>query len=187
MLDFIKKINKEDDYNFDKKTNISIFFITFIIGSLSGYIYEIIFYLVMDNELTNRGFLYGPYLPVYGVGAVCMLWLLKRFKKKPWLVFLLAMLVTGIVEYVTGVLLFKLYHRTWWDYNGLFLNIDGYVCIRSVFTFGIGGLLLIYLIDPLVRKYSVKFNSNKYLLGTICGIFLMVLDLTFTLIFRNKL
>ena len=109
------------------------------------------------------------------------------FKKKPWLVFLLAMLITGIVEYITGVLMFEIYHRTWWDYNGLFLNINGYVCLRSVFTFGIGGLLLIYLVDPLVSKFSVTLNSHKYLLCSFGGIFLILIDLAFTLIFRNKI
>ena len=186
MLDYIKKINNEE-YNFDLKTKLCIYLATFLIGSFVGYIYEMLFCLVMDKEFVNRGFLYGPYLPVYGFGAVFMLLLIKRFKKHPLVVFLLAMLVTGIVEYITGVLLFKIYHKTWWDYTGLFLNINGYVCLRSVFTFGISGLILIYLVDPLISKYSVKWNSNKYLLGTVCGIFLILIDLTFTLIFRNKL
>ena len=74
MIDSLKELNNEE-YNFDLKTKLCIYLVTFLIGSFVGYIYEIIFYLVMDNELTNRGFLYGPYLPVYGVGAVFMLWL----------------------------------------------------------------------------------------------------------------
>lgn len=186
MVNNLKKLNSEE-YNFDLITKLCIYLVTFLIGSVVGYIYEIIFYLVMDNELINRGFLYGPYLPVYGVGAVFMLWLLKRFKKRPWLVFLLAMIITGIVEYITGVLMFEIYHKTWWDYTGLFLNINGYVCLRSVFTFGIGGLLLIYLVDPLVSKLSVTLNRHKYLLCSFGGIFLIIIDFVFTLIFRNKI
>ena len=186
MTKWLKDINKKK-YNFDKKTIICNYFSVFLIGSFAGYIYEFLFYLLIDHKLVNSGFLYGPYIPVYGTGAVLMYFFLRRFKKKPILVFVLAVLVTGILEYFTGVLMFELYHRRWWDYTGLFLNIDGYVCFRSVFTFGIGGLLLIYIVDPLICKLSVKFSSEKYLLGTSCGIFIMVIDLVFTLIFRNKL
>ncbi len=186
MLEKLIDLNSQK-YSFDLKTKLCIYFLTFLVGSVAGYIYEVIYCLVIDKELVNRGFLYGPYLPVYGFGAVIMLWLLKRFKKDPLMVFLLSMLVTGIVEYITGVLLFKIYHKTWWDYTGLLLNIDGYVCLRSVLTFGIGGIILIYLVDPLISKFSVKFNSNKYLIASTCGIFLLLIDLTFTLIFRHKL
>ena len=186
MLESLKEINKKE-YDFDTITKISNYFFVFLIGSISGYIYEFLFYLLVDHKLVNSGFLYGPYIPVYGTGAVLMLLLLKRFKKYPVVVFLLAMLVTGILEYITVAFMFQLYHRRWWDYTGLFLNIDGYVCLRSVFTFGIGGLLLIYIIDPLICLMSTKFNSHKYLMVASCGIFVMVLDLTLTLIFRNKL
>lgn len=186
MLKTLDKLNKEK-YDFDTKTKLCIYLITFIVGSIVGYIYEIIYYLIIDKELVNRGFLYGPYLPVYGFGAVFMLWLIKRFKKDPLIVFLLGVLITGIVEYITGYLMFHIYHRTWWDYTGLFLNINGYVCLRSVLTFGIGGLILIYVVDPIISKLSKNLNSNKYLVASSLGIFLIVLDLTFTLVYRNKL
>lgn len=116
MLKTLDKLNKEK-YDFDTKTKLCIYLITFIVGSIVGYIYEIIYYLIIDKELVNRGFLYGPYLPVYGFGAVFMLWLIKRFKKDPLIVFLLGVLITGIVEYITGYLMFHIYHRTWWDYT----------------------------------------------------------------------
>ena len=186
MLKKLDELNRKT-YNFDTKTKLCIYLLTFIIGSIAGYIYELIYYLVMDNQLVNRGFLYGPYLPVYGFGAIIMLLLLKRLKKDPLVVFLLAMLITGIVEYITGYLMFHIYHKTWWDYTGFFLNIDGYVCLRSVLSFGIGGLLLIYVIDPIVCKICAKSDSNKYLLVSILAILLIVIDFLFTLIFRNKL
>lgn len=186
MLQRLDELNRKR-YKFDIKTKICIYCLTFLVGAVSGYIYEVIYCLLIDKELVNRGFLYGPYLPVYGFGAIIMLCLLKRFKKNPLVVFLLAMLVTGIVEYITGYLMYNIYHKTWWDYTGLLLNIDGYVCLRSVLTFGIGGILLIYLIEPLVSHFSVNVNSNKYLLASSFGIFVLLIDLVFTLIFRNKL
>lgn len=186
MLEKLESLNQKK-YDFDLKTKFCISLIIFLIGSVIGYIYEVIYCLLIDNELVNRGFLYGPYLPVYGFGAVFMVWLLKRFKKNPLVVFLLAMLVTGIVEYITGYLMFHIYHRTWLDYTGLFLNINGYVCLRSVLTFAIGGLILIYIIEPLVCKYIQNTNSNKYLFVSSFGIFIIVLDFVITLIYRNTL
>ena len=83
--------------------------------------------------------------------------------------------------------MFELYHRRWWDYTGLFLNINGYVCFRSVFTFGIGGLILIYIIDPLVCKFASEAKRKRFLCGASIGILIMIIDLMLTLMFRNKL
>ena len=186
MLNKLDKLNRKT-YDFDTKTKLCIYLLTFLIGSVAGYIYEIIYYLVIDNELVNRGFLYGPYLPVYGFGAVFMLWILKRFKKDPLVVFLLAMLITGIIEYLTGYLMFNIYHRSWWDYTGAFLNINSYVCLRSILTFGIGGLILIYVIDPIVCKTIEELDSNKCLLAVFLGIFFIFIDLILTLTYINTL
>lgn len=186
MIKWLKNVNNSD-YEFDVPVKIGIYFATFLIGSIAGYIYEVLFYLIDDHVLVNRGFLYGPYVPVYGTGAVLMLFALKRFKKNPIIVFLLAVLLTGVLEYITGVFMFELYHRRWWDYTGLFLNINGYVCFRSVFTFGIGGLILIYIIDPLVCKFASEAKRKRFLCGASIGILIMIIDLMLTLMFRNKL
>ena len=131
--------------------------------------------------------MYGPYLPVYGFGAVILVLLLKRFKKNPLVVFLLAMFVTGVVEYFTGFLMWEIYHKMWWDYSGLFLNIDGYVCLRSVLTFGIGGILLIYLFEPLICMIISKIKENK-VYGFSCFLLVViVIDFILTIMFRNKL
>ena len=155
-----RKVSMNKKREIDKTTIICTYIIIFLIGAIVGFIYEELYCLIIDKELVKRGFLYGPYLPVYGFGAIIMTYLLKRFKKNPLVVFLLAMLITGIVEYITGYLMFTIYHRSWWDYTGLLLNINGYVCLRSVLTFGIGGLLLIYIIG-LVLFFIKGYNLLK--------------------------
>ena len=138
------------------KDNFSYLILIFLFGSLVGFIYEELFYLIVDKKIVYQGFLYGPYLPIYGWGCLGLL-SLKKVKKHPSLVFLLAVLITGVLEYISGFMLLKIFNRTWWDYTGLFLNIDGFVCLRSVITFGIGALLLIYIFEPLI----IKFWKNK--------------------------
>lgn len=186
--DMVKKLEKLNmkNYKFDFKMNMCKYLLIFFAGSFAGYIYEVIFYLLFDHELVNRGFLYGPYLPVYGFGAVILVLLLKRFKKNPLVVFLFAMFVTGVVEYFTGYLMWQIYHKMWWDYTGLFLNIDGYVCLRSVLTFGIGGILLIYLIEPLICKFISNIKKKVYRVSCVL-LFIIIFDFILTIMFRNKL
>lgn len=169
--------------NSSKKEKLIYWILIFLIGSLIGWIYEEIFYYVTENTISNRGFFYGPYLPVYGWGSVILMLTLKKLKKYPILVFILSMLITGIVEYATGYIMYVLYERIWWDYTGLFLNISGYVCFRSVFTFAIGTIVLIYLIEPylskLIAKYSRHAEIISYLFLTI-----FIIDNIITFIFR---
>ena len=116
-----------------------------------------------------------------------MILLLKKFKRNPLVVFLLAMLSTGILEYLTGYFLWEIYHKTWWDYTGLFLNIDGYVCLRSVLTFGIGGLLLIYIVEPLICLIMSKTPKKKIYTMSSLSCIIILIDLVLTMMFRNKI
>lgn len=176
----MKKVVKE---KWSSKT-FSKLFLIFFIGCLIGWLYEEIFYFVDEGIIVNRGYLYGPYLPVYGVGALLIYLLLNRFKKQPILVFLLSFIITGIVEYLTGLWMWEVYHRRWWDYTGLFLNIDGYVCFRSLFTFAIASLALIYLVVPLIDKLIKKMGNNgSFVLSLTIGT-IMIIDLALTLLFR---
>lgn len=176
----MKKVVKK---KWSSKT-FSKLFLIFFIGCIAGWIYEEIFYYVDDGIIVNRGFLYGPYLPVYGLGALLIYLLLNRFKKQPLLVFLLSFVITGVVEYLTGLWMWEVYHKRWWDYTGLFLNIDGYVCFRSLFTFAIAALVLIYVFVPLIDKLINKMGKKaSFALSLTIGI-IMIIDLILTLLFR---
>ena len=174
MVEWFNDINTKN-YDFSVKNKICVYVLVFLVGALVGFIYEELFAIIID------------YLPVYGFGAVLMMFALKKFKKNPLVVFLLAMLVTGILEYFTGFALWKIYHKTWWDYSGLFLNINGYVCLRSVLTFGVGGLLLIYIAEPLVCKLVSIANEKLVHLWSFMICITFLVDLLFTLIYRNKI
>ena len=145
------------------------------------------FEFIESGTFVNRGFYYGPYLPVYGFGAVFISLLLNRFKKYPVVVFFLTILITGILEYFTGYIMFEIYHRTWWDYTGLFLNINGYVCFRSVITFAIGGLLLIYVVEPLIKEFMR--SKSKKTINIICVSFIIIfiIDALLSFLIRNNI
>lgn len=166
-----------------KNKKIIYLSLIFLVGCLVGWIYEELFFIIIDKKLVNRGFLYGPYLPVYGTGAVFLTLFLKKYKNKPILMFFMAVLITGIVEYITGYLMESIFNRTWWDYTGLFMNINGYVCLRSVLSFGVLAMILLYLIEPLIYKFVLKHYKHSLII-TISFFIVIILDFIITLQFR---
>lgn len=106
-----------------------IFF--FFLGAFLGYLWEVLLFYVQDGVFCNRGFLYGPWLPVYGVGAVLMLLILRRFQKHPVKVFFLAVLLGSFVELFIGWFLAQVFHLRYWDYHDYPLQLGGYICLYS--------------------------------------------------------
>lgn len=185
-MKYLKKLN-EKNYNFKGVDKVKLYLFIFIAGAFAGYIYEVIFELIESGTFVNKGFYYGPYLPVYGVGAVFLSLILNNYKKHTFLVFVLGILITGIVEYITGYAMYKIFHKKWWDYTGLFLNIDSYVCFRSVFTFAIGGMLLIYIVEPLIKEFISTKSKKITNIISIVFIIIFVIDALLSFLIRNKI
>ena len=96
---------------------ITFYFIQFIIYSFLGWIFECIHMALTTKEVVNRGFLFGPYCPIYGVGCLLILLTLYRYYNDPVVVFVFGVLITSAVEYYTSYLLEKIFHNKWWDYS----------------------------------------------------------------------
>lgn len=143
----------------EKNNNVIKLGVLFYLCSIIGYLYEFILSLIVDGKFLSHGILYGPWLPIYGTGAL-LITLLNKYRKKPLLIFILSFFITGILEYVCGYLLLHYLDMRLWDYRGWFLNIDGFVCFISAFCFGIGGLLITYFLMPLINKMLKKININ---------------------------
>lgn len=182
-MKWIKNLNREETHLHGLKLWTK-YFILFLIISIFGWVYEEIYFLISEHKLTNRGFLYGPYLPVYGSGAVLITLLLKKYKKNTLLFFFLTMLVTGILEYMVGFVLLEIWGKRLWDYTGVFLNIQGFVCLRSVVLFGIGGLFIIYLAEPLVSNITNKLTRRASILTLIIIPLIFIIDFILSLLFR---
>ncbi|MBE6156194.1 MAG: hypothetical protein E7161_00395 [Firmicutes bacterium] len=145
----------------------------FYFCSILGYIYELILCYFYSGKIFSHGILSGPWLPIYGTGSVLIM-LFYKYRKNPFLIFVLSFFVTGTLEYICGVVLLKFFKMRLWDYTGHFLNIGGRVCLLSAFCFGIGGLLITYLIYPFIKKMYNKVNKKvlKAVIGIISGLFL---------------
>ena len=123
------------DKNLSKKSIISIICLLFVIGGIFGFIYEEIFYKIDLGYFVKRGSTFGPWIPIYGYGSLLIVLMSYWARKKPWLVFVLNCLVTGILELGTGFVLDKYFNLRLWNYNEEIWNwgnYNGYICIRSV-------------------------------------------------------
>ena len=136
----------------------------FFAGCLAGWLYEEIFYWITEGVLRDRGILYGPWLPIYGMGALAI-YAMKPLKKNPLLLFLLCIGTTGVLEYALGYIGINYFGLRLWDYRGLFLNLNGIICFRSVMSFGIMGMFFHYVLEP----YGEELY-NKLSLKTVCAI-----------------
>ncbi len=144
-------------YNFFRK-----YFLYFIIYAFLGWIYEVAWFLIVKNKFVNRGFLHGPYLPIYGFGVLILLFLLYKLMKKkikvwkinitPIIVFILIFIITTVIEYISHLVLDKCFHIVLWDYSKNYLNINGRVCFEASRNFAIGGVLALYIVQPLMEK-----------------------------------
>lgn len=122
----------------------------FLVYSFLGWCCEVIYCTLNSGTFVNRGFLNGPWCPIYGFGMVGILVLLRPVFHRGWLLFLGATLITSTIELVGGWLLFKLFHARWWDYSKKPFNLGGYICAEFCIIWGLATLGVIKFIHPVV-------------------------------------
>ena len=137
---------------------IKLLFILFIIYSILGWIVECTDVLIESGKLMNRGFLIGPYCPIYGCGAILFVVFLEKYLDDPLVFIILAMFICSVLEYFTSWAMEKLFKARWWDYSDKKLNINGRICVTNMIAFGLGGAILMYLIHPFVWKFLKSFS-----------------------------
>ena len=124
----------------------------FVIASLIGYIWEVALTYVCTGILCNRGFMHGPWLPIYGFGSLFLLVLLYRFAHRPIIVFFLSGVIGSFVELITGLALDIYWNICYWDYSGLKFDLAGYISLISFLGFCIAGALWVCILVPLLYK-----------------------------------
>ena len=156
--------------------NLIQLFLLFIIYSVIGWFIEMIPKSIKNKRFINRGFLIGPYLPIYGSGAVIMTILLQKYSNKLFILFLFSLIICSILEYITSFLMEKLFKARWWDYSKKPLNLNGRIWIGNAIAFGICGVIVIK-INPFIINYLSKINTNTLLIISIILFITFLLDL----------
>jgi len=146
------------------------FFSLFIVYSFIGWFMEVIWTFITDKKIINRGFLIGPYCPIYGVGCLLLILLLNNFKTNVFLLFIMSIIVCSILEYSTSFFMEKLFKARWWDYSNRRFNLNGRICAETMIPFGILGVLVVYFLNP--------FFSNIIVFNNIVFIIILLLFIT---------
>ena len=147
-------------------------FYIFIIYSILGWFMEVIIVSTKKRKLTNRGFLIGPWCPIYGFGALFITVLLKKYYEDPLVLFIMSFLLGSILEYVTSYIMEKIFHARWWDYSDHKFNVNGRISLITSLGFGFLGLILVYVFNPFFLKIvmnipSIVFNIIMIIIGLI--------------------
>lgn len=156
-------------------------FLSFIIFSFIGWVIEVSGVIINERKFVNRGFLIGPYCPIYGVGGVSIAFFLSKFYNSPIALFILAMVVCATLEYITSYLMEKFFHARWWDYSQYKFNINGRICLETMIPFGILGCVVIYIADPLMRKLFSLLSLETWNIIAIIIAILFIIDLIVSL------
>lgn len=151
-------------------------FLMFIIFSFVGWCSEVVYVgILSEHKFVNRGFLYGPLCPIYGMGGLVIL-LLPPVLYSTWLpLFLASAVLCSAVEYFGSWLLEKMFHTLWWDYSHYKVNLNGRICLVNSFLFGLMGMLAIHFAIPLVMSF-INFLGpvvSKILTAVLGSVFVM--------------
>lgn len=161
-----------------KQILLETYFWYFLFYSFIGYLCEIIYCSIPAKRFVNRGFLHGPYLPVYGFGGLAVIVILSPLKSFPVLVFILGMLITSLVEYIAGFLLETIFHTRLWNYSHYRFHIRGRVCLVNTLLFGLLAVGSIYLIHPFIENLLALFPSYLRTVGAFVMLMIMAVDTT---------
>lgn len=165
----------------------ALYFILFMIYSVIGWLIEIVVVGTEEKKFINRGFMIGPYLPIYGYSSIIMIFYLNHYKDNIITVFLLAVVVCSIMEYLVSYFLEKMFNARWWDYSTRKFNINGRVCLTNAFAFGLLGVLLVYIVNPFLEGLLIKINSKWLILIALWLLIIYLVDLIISLEVTFKL
>lgn len=136
--------------------DIRIYFLLFIIYSVAGWCMEVICKLIQYKRFINRGFLIGPWCSIYGYGALLITFLLQKYTDDALVLFIMAIVVCGTLEYLTSYFMEKIFKARWWDYSQRKFNLNGRICLGTIIPFGLLGLFIMYVSNPfLIEKLEL--------------------------------
>ena len=162
---------------------IELYFMLFVLYSIIGWTIEVILKFIEFKKIINRGFLIGPYLPIYGLGTLLITLLLQNYYNDPIALFIFSIVICSILEYLTSYLMEKIFKARWWDYSEKKFNINGRICLETMIPFGIAGVLAVKFVNPYF--FDIYQAIDPQFLNIFCIIFVIILFIDF--IFSTKI
>jgi uncharacterized membrane protein len=156
-----------------------------MVYSIFGWIYESILCSLRERRLINRGFLNGPYCPIYGFGAIIDIFFLGKLEN-PISIFLLGALLACSLEYFTSWAMEKLFHARWWDYSSRRFNIKGRICLLGAVVFGMFAVVLLKVVHPVVYEYTYRIEKSRLNIISTALFLIFFFDTIYTIIKLSK-
>ena len=148
------------------------YFLVFMIYSFAGWLLETVLKSLWYRRFINRGFLIGPCCPIYGVGVLAITFLLEQYKSDAVVTFFLAFIIIGVLEYITSIIMEKVFHARWWDYSKKPFNVDGRICLQNLLYFGFISLGVIYVFNPPIFEFINNLGDAKIWISIVLAIIL---------------
>lgn len=154
----------------------------FILYAVVGYMLEVIYAALVLGKFVNRGFLNGPWCPIYGFGMVIVALTLKPVSSSLIALFIGSVLVTSIIEFVTGFVLEKVFKQKWWDYTDEPFNLGGYICLKFSLIWGVACVFVVKLVLPFTDLISSALHNTVGIIVMFTLLLLMLADLAATVV-----
>lgn len=153
------------------------YFLLFLVYAIIGWVVEVINAYIKKKKFINRGFLIGPYCPIYGVGMLTIIGLLRGYTDNYIVLFILSMTICMVLEYLTSYFMELVFKARWWDYSSKRFNINGRICLETAIPFGLGGMMIMYVINPVIEGILNGFSDNMLLVLSISLMTIFLIDL----------
>lgn len=141
-----------------------------------GWCFESAYVSLRNHRPVNRGFLKGPWLPLYGSGAILVLWLTLPFQETPALVYLVGAAGATVLEYFTGEAMVRLFKVRYWDYSNQKIQYKGHICLSSSIAWGFLSLLMVYVVHKPVESFIFWMHEEVVSVLTFVVTVCMVYD-----------
>lgn len=161
-------------------------FLLFIIYAIIGWLIEVINTFIHEKKFVNRGFMIGPYVPIYADGALLIIYLLKDYTDNVLVLFILSSVICMVLEYTFSFIMEKLFNARWWDYSNRKFNINGRICLETTVPFGIGGTIAVYIVNPFLMSILNKLSHNLVIIFGIILATIFFTDLIISIIVVSK-
>lgn len=171
---------------FDFLYNFIMLCALFLLYSFVGWIIEVIYTFIIERKFVNRGFLIGPLVPIWGFGAVLIM-LILRSDDSLFNLAISSAFIGSFLEYVVNYVMEKIFKVRWWDYSKLPFNINGRVWLGSSLFFGLGGILVVKVFNPIIFNLFSMINETVFSVVVIILILIVLTDFCVSFNIINKL
>jgi len=166
----------------------SIYYIVhwFIIYSFLGWLSESIYMSICNRKLTNRGFMFLPFCPIYGVGALCVYFVLRPHTNNVVILYIVGALLATTFEYIVARLMQVIFGDFWWDYRDKAFNYKGMICLESSLAWGIYTVLMYKVLHRLVNRLIGRYTYQQGAVIATVIIIIIAIDMSWHIAREKK-